>query len=333
MAVAEPQVGKRELYTYTAPWLVYAMNWSVRPDKPFRLAIGSFVEDFTNKIQVVELHKQRDVFEASAEFDHPYPATKVMWIPDKQAHSPDLLATSGDCLRVWEVSPTGSVSLKAGLSTAKQSEFCAPLTSFDWNEANPDILGTSSIDTTCTIWSLETQKVKTQLIAHDKEVYDIAFRGNSTDMFASVGADGSVRMFDLRALEHSTIVYESAKCVPLLRLSWNKQDTNYIATFAMNSTKVTILDTRYPATPVAELQGHTGTVNSLSWAPHSSCHLCTGGEDKQALIWDISSLPSAVEFPILQYEAELEINQLHWSACQPEWIGAAVGNKLQTLRV
>ena len=49
------------------------------------------------------------------------------------------------------------------------------------------ISGTSSIDTTCTIWGLETSQVigrvphmvtgqvKTQLIAHDKEVYDIAF--------------------------------------------------------------------------------------------------------------------------------------------------------------
>ena len=51
--------------------------------------------------------------------------------------------------------------------------------------------------------------VKTQLIAHDKEVYDIAFSkaGGGRDMFASVGADGSVRMFDLRHLAsfHSTV--------------------------------------------------------------------------------------------------------------------------------
>ena len=38
----------------------------------------------------------------------------------------------------------------------------------------------------------------TQLIAHDKEVYDIAFAPHGTSTFASVGADGSVRMFDLR---------------------------------------------------------------------------------------------------------------------------------------
>jgi WD40 repeat protein len=44
---------------------------------------------------------------------------------------------------------------------------------------------------------VQTGQAKTQLIAHDKEVYDIAF-APTTDVFASVGADGSVRMFDLR---------------------------------------------------------------------------------------------------------------------------------------
>ena len=92
---------------------------------------------------------------------------------------------------------------------------------------------------------LEAQ-VKTQLIAHDKEVYDIAFsRGlNGRDQFASVGADGSVRMFDLRSLEHSTIIYESATIsrgidqprIPLVRLAWNKQDPNYLATMPLDST-------------------------------------------------------------------------------------------------
>ena len=38
--------------------------------------------------------------------------------------------------------------------------------------------------------------VDTQLIAHDKEVYDIAWGG--VGVFASVSADGSVRVFDLR---------------------------------------------------------------------------------------------------------------------------------------
>jgi WD40 repeat protein len=49
------------------------------------------------------------------------------------------------------------------------------------------------------VWNVETRQAKTQLIAHDKEVYDVAFATSSTDVFASVGADGSVRMFDLRS--------------------------------------------------------------------------------------------------------------------------------------
>lgn len=52
------------------------------------------------------------------------------------------------------------------------------------------------------------------------------------------GADGSVRMFDLRHLEHSTIIYEDPQHNPLLRLAWNKQDPNYLATMAMDAMEV-----------------------------------------------------------------------------------------------
>ena len=83
------------------------------------------------------------------------------------------------------------------------------------------MIGTSSIDTTCTIWDIEKETVSTQLIAHDKAVYDICF-AKDTSMFASAGEDGSVRHFDLRDLEHSTIIFESEDQSPLLRVAWNR---------------------------------------------------------------------------------------------------------------
>ena len=49
-------------------------------------------------------------------------------------------------------------------------------------------------------------------------------------MFASSGEDGSVRHFDLRDLEHSTIIYESPEKQPLLRVAWNKKNMFYLAT-------------------------------------------------------------------------------------------------------
>ena len=85
----------------------------------------------------------------------------------------------------------------------------APLTNFSWNEKQPSLIVTSSIDTTCTVWNIDTSTAITQLIAHDREVYDVAWLPGSTDIFVSVGADGSLRAFDLRSLEHSTILYET----------------------------------------------------------------------------------------------------------------------------
>lgn len=41
---------KKEIYTYDAPWVVYAANWSVRASHRFRLAIGSFIEEYNNKV-------------------------------------------------------------------------------------------------------------------------------------------------------------------------------------------------------------------------------------------------------------------------------------------
>ena len=63
-------------------------------------------------------------------------------------------------------------------------------------------------------------------------------------------------------------------------------------------------------------------ISGIAWAPHSSCHICTAGDDHQALIWDIQQMPRAIEDPILAYTAaEGEINQIQWGATQPDWIG------------
>ena len=88
---------------------------------------------------------------------------------------------------------------------------------------DPNILGTASIDTTCTIWDMTTQTARTRLVVHDREVFDIAF-AQGKDGFASIGADGSLIMFDLRQLDHAYHHIRKSRFVPLLRLEWNKQD-------------------------------------------------------------------------------------------------------------
>ena len=135
-------------------------------------------------------------------------------------------------------------------------------------------------------------------------------------------------------MEHSTIIYESPHNDPLLRLGWNKQDDHYLATISLDSPTATILDTRVPSIPAAEIQSQAkGSLNAISWAPHSSCHICTAGDDAQALIWDLADLPTEIEEPILAYTAGGEINQLQWSSEHPSWIAITFDSRLQILKV
>lgn len=93
--------------------------------------------------------------------------------------------------------------------------------------------------------------------------------------------------------------------------------------------------------PIAELAGHSEFVNDVAWAPtskyvnivkrvkfHFSCFLCTVGDDKKALIWDISTLPNPIEIPILSYVADAEPVGLEWSVVQSDWLAIAYQNKI-----
>ncbi|KAG2223220.1 hypothetical protein INT45_006101 [Circinella minor] len=416
----------KEIYQYDAPWPLYALDWCKIPNerKGFRMAIGSLIEESNNKLQVIARtdtleganaysSQPAPDFTVMAETDVYYPTTRVLWEPWRSdSWRSDLLATTGDILRIWQLvdhprygttsnsinSSSGrnsppyfmqKLEKKAELANTKQTDFCAPLTSFDWNETDPSLIVTSSIDTTCTVWNVETNQAKTQLIAHDSDVYDVAFMHGSPDIFASVGADGSVRLFDLRSLEHSTILYEAApntpagnnhssgsrsngnmvnsSTCPLLRLQFNRLNSNLLATFHMDSSSVLVLDIRYPSTPMAELvKSHQGSINGISWSPNQAGQLCTGGDDGQVLVWDINNggngtsgaggpdqqhqhnsrqqqyyqqqrysqhTPRSIQDPILAYSAGSEVSSLAWSKGVPDWIGIGFGRTVQALRV
>jgi WD repeat-containing protein 68 len=53
-----------------------------------------------------------------------------------------------------QVSQSGAQPEKCSLIIIQDNDFSAPLTSFDWNPELHNLIGTSSIDTTCTIWDI-----------------------------------------------------------------------------------------------------------------------------------------------------------------------------------
>ncbi|KAG0196977.1 ddb1 and cul4 associated factor 7 [Mortierella sp. GBA30] len=369
---------RKEILNYSAPWPVYGLDWSNQPTEreALRLAVGSFIEDGSNKIQIITLPEFAAGVDNDEEFNpnsmsdwipiaqtnqQQYPVTKIKWEPYKSGHkSFDLLATTGDYLRLWELKDD-----------------------IEHNDSSSKIGGNKGAGLQQQLlWNVETQQAKTQLIAHDKEVYDVSFAGNNADIFASVGADGSVRMFDLRALEHSTIIYETSSsagmpgnpnmqgviqpAVPLLRLSFNKLDANYLSTFHMDSSSVQILDIRVPGIPVTELRGHKGAVNCMAWSPIGSTEIATGSDDHQVFIWEVgqtrhdrnedadqrqhhhmkssstSSNPKStnpspstrvLHEPFRAANVGGEVNQVSWSSASPDWVAVGFGRTVQALRL
>ena len=63
-------------------------------------------------MRIVQLDEETHQFVDNGGFEHPYPTTKIMWMPESHG-SRDLLATTGDYLRLWNVMDNKSVRLEA----------------------------------------------------------------------------------------------------------------------------------------------------------------------------------------------------------------------------
>lgn len=326
---------KAGVNTYTAKWRIYSIAWSKRHHH--RLAIGSFLEEYSNKVELLHFNPDSTSdFSTDSHliFDHPYAPTNLSFFPSENHSNPDLLATSGDFIRLWGIHDD-HIELKS-LLNGNKSEFNSAITSFDWAEFDPRRIATCSVDTTCTIWDVERETVDAQLVAHDKEVYDISWGG--VNVFASGSGDGSVRVFDLRDKERSTIIYEnpSSGTTPMMRVEWNKCDPRFIAAVGMDSLSVVIMDIRFPTAPMMELRRHKGSVNGVAWSPRARRHVCSVGDDARAMIWEVvqgGSVGRGGSEPLMWYGATAEINNVKWSGVDLEWIAIAFGNKLQLLRI
>ena len=118
-------------YEFWYPWFlgpVHSLDWcktsapgqQLRPRSAFRLGVASFTENYQNQIAVIGLQDERVLVEDDfadypdfvtlCEVHHGYPATSLQWQPasaqnhswSQKSASTELLATTGDALRIWE---------------------------------------------------------------------------------------------------------------------------------------------------------------------------------------------------------------------------------------
>ena len=54
-------------------------------------------------VQIVDLDAEKGELVKVGAFDHHYPATKIMWGPVTRTKEHDMVATTGDYLRLWNI--------------------------------------------------------------------------------------------------------------------------------------------------------------------------------------------------------------------------------------
>lgn len=96
------------------------------------------------------------------EINEHFPATKILWLPkpdEALTAEKDLLATASDYLRLYVLTKDEDSDryqqVEEPVNLINRSEFCQPITSFDWNRFDYNIIASASLDSSVTIWDIQ----------------------------------------------------------------------------------------------------------------------------------------------------------------------------------
>ena len=128
-------------------------------------------------------------------------------------------------------------------------------------------------------------------------------------------------------------MYQSSVNQPLMRVEWNKIDSNVMSTFLMGSNQAILMDLRRPLMPLHVLKGHSKNVNSISWSPHCSNYICSSGDDGYAFIWDFKNDKKSYEHPDLGYLSKEGISGLEWSRLHNDYISFCLPRGVRLIKV
>lgn len=330
---------------YTDESLIYAMNWTVRPDHAMRLGVCQCVNTMTNKIKIVEYSEEHKKIVQRCDVKNGFPVSKLIFIPDKDLTYPDLFAVTDDFIKVYKIVDNKSILFECKMRNLRDNRFAGPFTACDWNPIDMNLLAASSIDYTCTIFDIHVVDTvmndrvvwanrRMQFCAHDKEALDIGFKPDDKNILATCGADGSLRLFDSRDMQQCSVLYENPGKSALVHLQWNPSRPYCLSTFPEDSSDIYLLDVRMPIARLVRLQSST-EVSAFSWNPTDPNLFCTGDEEGNVLIWrDTGACLKANPLePVFSYKSVDAVSQVRWSPANAKWIASTFNESLELLMV
>ena len=256
-------------------------------------------------------------------------ATEVPWPVTKTSfsYSPTLknkFLTSSDVIRVYNLNcDTFALEIVDTLSETKNS-FNGPVVTFDWSKTKPDLLGSCSIDTTCSIWNVEKKILTTQLIAHKKEVTDFTF-SNDDKCFITSGGDGQVKLFDLRDLKTSFQIYQTSDDTAISGVSFNPNNSNLISVRTDNSPLIGVIDVRQTK-KLYDITFHTKDLTCCSWSPYYMDLLASASTDGALATWMVKDKSEEKPYDVCYFDSA--IYNMVWSPIESKKIVLLCANKI-----
>lgn len=250
------------------------------------IACSSFIPEAANFVEVVAIgiEGQTDV-RSTTRLPHYYPPTRVRWLGG--GNSRELLASSGDCLRVWKAD--GELCRLLRHESNPQGR-CTPITSVDSSESPNSTASTgaqmASCDVygICALWDVEMGSMQ-QAFDLGQPLTDVAFGPNR--LLAATGEKGDCFLMDPRQSQEVAAFAPSEHVAGPARIAWGAHRPDMLAVSWQGEGGLTLYDVarQRKAAPRCIKSPQPSTIASLQWSYAFPELLACAREDGDVEVW------------------------------------------------
>ncbi|WVW86975.1 histone acetyltransferase type B subunit 2 [Kwoniella bestiolae CBS 10118] len=168
-----------------------------------------------------------------------------------------------------------------------------------WSTVKEGHILSASEDTTVAHWDIQGYQKKDPVLqplrvykGHSACVGDVDWHPKNDYMFASVGDDRKIMLWDTRSdnsnkpsssVEGHTAEINSVAFAP---------SSDFLFLTGSSDNTIALWDTRNASKKLHSFEGHTDDVLQLSWSPHSPVHFASASADRRVHIWNLDAIGS-----------------------------------------
>ncbi|KAJ3183973.1 Histone-binding protein rbbp4 [Gaertneriomyces sp. JEL0708] len=166
-----------------------------------------------------------------------------------------------------------------------------------WHPKNEGVLITGSEDTTICEWDIKGYSKENRRMSptrvyngHTAWVEDVAWSELIEPLFASVGDDKKLMIWDTRTAEDNKPLYSvDAHSAEVNCVTWNPKNEYLLLTGSADKT-VKLWDLRNLKRPLHVFDAHQDEILQLGWSPFNETIFASSSGDRRLNIWDISRI-------------------------------------------